>query len=152
MAWAVQMMRSDTPDGGVDVLEKHRNSPAVAQVILVASTRLEGRVAKVLDWIRENNEEGKVKAATAFIKAQDRSLPGDEKLALLKVVAAHGGDLEVRGRKVVPMAEAGIFELENLGIGKVAAEIEGVDQDGVASKLSDYRGKVVVLDFWGDCS
>ena len=35
-------------------------------------------------------------------------------------------------------------------IGKVAPEIEGSDADGVAFKLSDYRGKVVMLDFWGD--
>ena len=35
-------------------------------------------------------------------------------------------------------------------IGSQAPEIEGEDIDGVAFKLSDYRGKVVVLDFWGD--
>jgi hypothetical protein len=29
-----------------------------------------------------------------------------------------------------------------------APEIEGVDVDGKAMKLSDYRGKVVLLDFW----
>ncbi len=34
-------------------------------------------------------------------------------------------------------------------IGQVAPEIEGEDIDGVAFKLSDYRGKVVMLDFWG---
>lgn len=37
-----------------------------------------------------------------------------------------------------------------LNIGQRAPEIEGEDIDGVAFKLSDYRGKVVVLDFWGD--
>ena len=31
-----------------------------------------------------------------------------------------------------------------------ALEIAGTDQDGVAFKLSDYRGKVVLLDFWGN--
>lgn len=35
-------------------------------------------------------------------------------------------------------------------VGQTAAEIEGVDLDGVPFKLSDYRGKVVFLDFWGD--
>lgn len=30
-----------------------------------------------------------------------------------------------------------------------APEITGVDVDGKEFKLSDYRGKVVVLDFWG---
>jgi hypothetical protein len=29
-----------------------------------------------------------------------------------------------------------------------APEIVGVDQDGKEFKLSDYRGKVVMLDFW----
>jgi thiol-disulfide isomerase/thioredoxin len=35
-------------------------------------------------------------------------------------------------------------------IGNLAPDIEGVDLDGERFKLSDYRGKVVVLDFWGD--
>ena len=35
-------------------------------------------------------------------------------------------------------------------IGQTAPEIEGEDIDGQRFKLSDYRGKVVVLDFWGD--
>jgi tetratricopeptide (TPR) repeat protein len=32
----------------------------------------------------------------------------------------------------------------------LAPDIEGEDADGKAFKLSDYRGKVVVIDFWGD--
>ncbi len=39
--------------------------------------------------------------------------------------------------------------MRNLAIGKTAPEIEGVDIDGKAFKLSDYRGKVVALVFWG---
>ena len=35
-------------------------------------------------------------------------------------------------------------------IGQMAPEIEGKDADGKPFKLSDYRGKVVVLDFWGE--
>jgi AhpC/TSA family len=46
-------------------------------------------------------------------------------------------------------AESALFELRNLQVGKVAPEIEGEDIDGKKFKLSDYRGKVVVLDFWG---
>jgi hypothetical protein len=34
--------------------------------------------------------------------------------------------------------------------GRGAPEIEGADADGVAFRLSDYRGKVVLLDFWND--
>ena len=39
--------------------------------------------------------------------------------------------------------------LGNLNAGKTAPEITGEDQDGKPFKLSSYRGKVVVLDFWG---
>ena len=34
--------------------------------------------------------------------------------------------------------------------GDVAPDIVGVDLDGVEFKLSDYKGKVIFLDFWGD--
>jgi cytochrome oxidase Cu insertion factor (SCO1/SenC/PrrC family) len=37
-----------------------------------------------------------------------------------------------------------------LEVGNRAPEIQGEDLDGVKFKLSDYRGKVVMLDFWGD--
>ena len=33
-------------------------------------------------------------------------------------------------------------------VNTAAPEIEGVDQDGKSFKLSDYKGKVVLLDFW----
>ena len=46
-------------------------------------------------------------------------------------------------------AEAELFELRNLAIGKAAPDIEGEDTDGKKFKLSDYRGKVVVIVFWG---
>lgn len=35
-------------------------------------------------------------------------------------------------------------------VGAMAPDIVGVDLDGAEFKLSDYRGKVVMLDFWGD--
>ncbi|MBI5397625.1 MAG: redoxin domain-containing protein [Chloroflexi bacterium] len=33
--------------------------------------------------------------------------------------------------------------------GSTAPEISGKDLDGKPMKLSEFRGKVVVLDFWG---
>jgi cytochrome oxidase Cu insertion factor (SCO1/SenC/PrrC family) len=34
-------------------------------------------------------------------------------------------------------------------VGEPAPEIKGEDVDGKEFALSDYKGKVVVLDFWG---
>ena len=59
---------------------------------------------------------------------------------------------DVRLQHNVP-SEAGeyarqqLFELRNLSIGKPALALEGTDITGAPLKLSDYRGKVVVLDF-----
>lgn len=39
---------------------------------------------------------------------------------------------------------------ENFSLGAVVPDIVGVDLDGVPFKLSDYRGKVLFVDFWGD--
>jgi peroxiredoxin len=38
--------------------------------------------------------------------------------------------------------------LEGLAIGRTAPAILGEDVDGKPFRLGDYRGKVVVLDFW----
>ena len=43
-----------------------------------------------------------------------------------------------------------LFELRNLTRGRNAPDIVAEDIDGVSFKLSDYKGKVVMLDFWGD--
>ena len=48
------------------------------------------------------------------------------------------------------LACTAVVPAKALNIGKVAPEIEAEDIDGEKFKLSDYRGKVVVLDFWGD--
>jgi hypothetical protein len=41
-----------------------------------------------------------------------------------------------------------LYLLRHLSVGRTAPEIEGEDLDGKKFKLSDYRGKVVVLSFW----
>jgi serine/threonine protein kinase/thiol-disulfide isomerase/thioredoxin len=47
-------------------------------------------------------------------------------------------------------AKAKLHAVRHLAVGRQALEIEGRDLDGKPLKLSDYRGKVVVLDFWAD--
>lgn len=49
-----------------------------------------------------------------------------------------------------PAEEVKVHAPADLEIGKVAPDIEGTDLDAVPFKVSDYRGQVVVLDFWGD--
>lgn len=50
---------------------------------------------------------------------------------------------------VTELAESLLFELSRLGLGQEAPDIEGEDLHGKRFRLTDYRGQVVVLDFWG---
>jgi hypothetical protein len=47
-------------------------------------------------------------------------------------------------------AKGELFEIRFLAVGKEAPDVAGEDQDGKPFKLSEYRGKVVLLDFWGN--
>jgi RNA polymerase sigma factor (sigma-70 family) len=52
--------------------------------------------------------------------------------------------------KLAEDARAELNEIRNLAVGRPAPEIVGTDIDGRSFKLSDYRGKVVLITFWAD--
>jgi thiol-disulfide isomerase/thioredoxin len=54
----------------------------------------------------------------------------------------------IHRRTIASVAESELHELRHLSVGKAAPKIEGESVDGEPLKLSDYRGKVVVLNFW----
>ena len=68
----------------------------------------------------------------------------------LEQVIKESGDLAYESEKTIrDAASTELFELKNLYVGQIAPEMEGQDLDGVKFQLSDYRGKVIMLDFWG---
>src|SRR5215510_10890123 len=71
--------------------------------------------------------------------------------ALLEQAEARYGDVKMPwGGPVGEQAKAELFAIRHLGVGKPAEDIDGKDQDGQPFKLSDYRGKVVLLYFWSE--
>ena len=74
-------------------------------------------------------------------------------LEKMKMLSEDYGDVEIDDSTIGEMVARKIKAIEvrsRVKVGKVAPEIEGPDIDGESFKLSDYRGKVVMLDFWGD--
>jgi hypothetical protein len=67
---------------------------------------------------------------------------------LLEKAADRFGDLELPTGKLGILAEKELFTLRFLTVGKVAPDIQGEDQLAKRFSLSDYKGKVVLLDFW----
>ena len=72
----------------------------------------------------------------------------DELIRELEGIAKTSGQAKFGDLTLKQKIEEELFELKNLMIGCTAPDISGVDADGKAFKLSDYRGKVVVVDFW----
>ena len=83
------------------------------------------------------------------LQRQDRAKVVKEIEALFEQASEKYGDVKIPyGGTVGERAESELFEIRHLAVGKEALEIEGEDQDGKQFKLSDYRGKVVLLYFW----
>jgi len=61
----------------------------------------------------------------------------------------HGIERLFGGLTYGGVAKSSVFEIEHLSLGKTAPDICGEDTDRVKFKLSDYRGRVVLLSFWG---
>jgi peroxiredoxin len=73
-----------------------------------------------------------------------------EIVTLLERVMRDFDNVFLNGERLGSLAKPRLFEKKYLGIGKPAPEIEGSDAEGATFKLSDFRGKVVLLDFWAD--
>ena len=83
------------------------------------------------------------------LRTRDRARAGEEVEAWFEKAASEYGEVAHPSAGTVgARARTELFELRHLAVGKLAPEIEGLDQDGETLRLSEQRGKVVLLDFW----
>jgi hypothetical protein len=136
------------------VLEKNPHQDVKGQACLSLALFLNGRLNR-LDLLKEQpvvsrRYEGLYgKDYHDTLRRQDRLKAVAEIEAVCKQAAKKYGDVKLPyGGKVGDTAKMELFAIRHLSIGKVAADIEGPDQNGVRFKLSDYRGKVVLLYLW----
>jgi tetratricopeptide (TPR) repeat protein len=120
----------------------------VAQRLGYGDENAEPALQKML----EKSPHRQVKAQATYALGQyqmNRGKPEEAEKRFEEVIEKYADIPSYRGT-LGEAAKAQLFEARNLVVGKAAPEIEGQDVDGKKFKLSDYRGKVVVLDFWGD--
>ncbi len=87
-----------------------------------------------------------------FDASADRASAAASKLKALECfqqLYSDYSDVTIQGFKLSDIVAKMLFEMLNLQVGCEAPEIEGKDADGVNFKLSDYRGKYVIVIFWG---
>jgi hypothetical protein len=136
------------------VLAKNPHKKVQALASLSLAHFLNNRVQR-LDLCKDQPELAKEFAGLygkdylTELQRQDREKAIKEVETVLEQAAENYGDVTIPGGDTVAeRARAELFEIRNLSVGKEAPDIEGEDQDGKRFQLSDYRGKVVLLDFW----
>jgi thiol-disulfide isomerase/thioredoxin len=135
------------------LIRDYLDSPAMADLCPLLEGHPEGE--KALRKIREQNPSKLVKALAALSLASilgENPKPTPSQMAEAESLFAKAIE-EAKGIKGFPEerlreAEGSLFEIRHLSVGKSAPELESADLDGKKVKLSDLKGKVVVLDIW----
>lgn len=136
--WAVKTLASE-----------HASSKAIGDVVdyLPKVMRMAGSSARsLLSDLADNHTDTNIRVKALLARARYNA--GQDKTA--SAVADYEQVKKLTtDADLLDEAKEGLVEATKLAIGTEAPEIDGVDIDGVKFKLSDYRGKVVLLDFWG---
>ena len=153
----------NTPDGpevekAADVIQKEHTRDTNLVSLCQELERVRHRCSKpLLEAILSDNPSVDVRGTACFALAtllKDEAKYGQNKKATAEAekrferVITEFGQVTQRGWKLEDLAKPELFELRRLTIGKPAPEIDGEDLNGQPMKLSDYRGKVIVLTFW----
>jgi hypothetical protein len=136
------------------VLEKNSHRDVRGQACSSLAVFLNGRMNR-LDLLRDqpvvNSRYERLYGRDYLdsLRRQDRAKAIAEVEAVFERAADKYGDVKLPYSGTVgDSAKVELFAIRHLAIGKEAPDIEGPDQNGVSFKLSDYRGKVVLLYLW----
>jgi len=129
------------------ILKEYPKSERLSEIPLAHYVFNKEQKQKYFTWLLEKSPHRGAQAAGLYGLAQagkDRSL--------YERLGNEYADAKYRATTYGAMAKAhlNIHDRAALVVGKPAPEIEGIDHEGKPMKLSGFRGKVVVLDFWGD--
>lgn len=138
----------------VKTLLEHAESKAIAAALdhLQSAMYFGGKAdaLALLDTVIDKNPDADTKAQALIVRGNFRlqmAESDDDRRAAeqdLRSVPSVTKNADLQKQ-----AKDALFEIEHLQVGCTAPDIVAKDTDGVDFKLSDYRGKVVLLDFWG---
>lgn len=106
-----------------------------------------------LQFVIENSGRAANRGASHFSLAkllEQNEATREQAFEHYRTVAADYADVDgSRGQTLGEQAEAALFESQNLQIGMQVPNVSAIDETGASFQLSDYEGKVMLLDFWG---
>jgi peroxiredoxin len=116
----------------------------------------------LLTAVREKNPNAEEKAAATYALGvqyfrlfenapaqKEADAAKSKSMDYFQEVTSKYGSATIQGFPIAEQASRMMFEMSNLALGCEAPDIDGKDVDGTPFKLSEYRGKKVLLIFWG---
>jgi hypothetical protein len=162
VAW-VATNASYMPEGQTAIkqlVEKYPTHPSIERVCGILGRGGIAGADEMLHQILDKADKPTVKAAAALGLGKalanktdglgDRPAEADKVAAEGEKYLAMAVDLYKDNGAQRKAAELELKALRTMRVGKTAPEIAAGDLDGKEFKLSEYRGKVVLLDFWGN--
>lgn len=140
-----------------EVMEKNPKREIQGKACLMLAQQADARLQMAEDF-KDNPDPAKrsesffgKKTVEELLKADPDKLRKEAQTHYERLAKDYGDLPASQGGTMGKLAEVKLDTLRHsIVIGKPAPEIEGEDIDGKKFKLSDYRGKVVLLDFWGN--
>jgi len=147
----------------IDLLEKHHvDNPQIGMICFQLGRQGAPGIEKLLRTVVEKSKSDDAKGAawlalgqSLLAQSNEEGLDAEKRDSLrhqaesaLNTVVDKYADATIFNRKIGDLASGTLFEVQHLAIGMEVPDLEGDDLEGTAFKLSDYRGKVVFLDFW----
>ena len=156
--------RQEYQDEVYALLEEHYIDDLRLERLLLSLIRFGGeRGVDLVDKVVAESDHRILRGKGAFWSAMERLMEVDdldsspeerarvraEVTRMAKLVAEEYSDLEVfRGEPGGVAIQPVLYALENLALGSVLPEASAERVGGDTETLSDYRGQVLLLDFW----
>lgn len=134
--------------------QHHLRSSKVAPLAYALTAVPDPRSLALLEKVGASNPRAEVRGVAALGTAILLKGLGEDpenmkrRLGLLRQAIIDSANVDLGGRTVAKVAEDELFIIANLTKGRIAPQLSGTDVAGKPFKLSDCRGKVVVLLFW----
>jgi len=135
---------------------RHLKSPKLIPVCMAMAATQNPRALSLLEKIQTTNPDGKIQGVAALGASMILKSLGDnpdlmrKRLTYLTQAIKLSCEVDVGGTTVAKLAEDELYIIQHLSKGRIAPDLIGVDSGGRPLKLSDHKGKVIVLLFWNN--
>ena len=151
--WVVRTSEDPEPIRTVlEVVKQHHMSHPELDRFLNRPYRL--GVPVVTEFVAELAAKGDSPASMVarFLITTNLDAEADQEriIQLMQSIVDFEGEVKYGANDYKLLADGRLFSIRRLQVGSEIPDIEGPDVDGEVFRLADYRGKVIMLDFWGD--